>query len=173
MPLATPSAAAQQVGWSDWESLGGVLTSGPGCSSWDEGRLDVFVRGTDRALWHKWYDGGWSGWESLGGVLTSDPDAVSWVFGRIDVFVRGPRAWAAGAQARLRGPRRVGGFSRFCEEEIELPAEKLLRATFTPALEDIGWVRGLCERLEVEADPATLEECRGAMSSHWQRRLGR
>ena len=65
------------------------------------------------------------------------------------------------------------GFSRICEEEIELPAEKLLRATFTPALEDIGWVRGLCERLEVEADPATLEECRGAMSSHWQRRLGR
>ena len=64
------------------------------------------------------------------------------------------------------------GFSRICEEEIELPAEKLLRATFTPALEDIGWVRGLCERLEVEG-PATLEECREAMSSHWQRRLGR
>ena len=75
--------------WSGWESLGGVLTSGPGVSSWASGRLDVFVRGTDNALWHKWFSGGWSGWESLGGVLTSDPAAVSWGPNRIDVFVRG------------------------------------------------------------------------------------
>jgi hypothetical protein len=73
----------------DWESLGGVLTSGPGTSSWASGRLDVFVRGTDSALWHKWYENGWSGWESLGGVLTSSPAAVSWGNGRIDVFARG------------------------------------------------------------------------------------
>jgi hypothetical protein len=72
-----------------WESLGGVLSSGPDVSSWAAGRLDVFARGTDNALWHKWYDGGWSGWESLGGVLTSDPTAVSWSNGRIDVFARG------------------------------------------------------------------------------------
>ena len=77
------------MAWSDWETLGGVLTSGPGVSSWSSGRLDVFVRGTDSALWHKWYDGGWSDWESLGGVLTSSPGAVSWAEGRIDVFVRG------------------------------------------------------------------------------------
>ena len=75
--------------WSGWESLGGVLTSGPGNCSWASGRLDVFVRGTDNALWHKWYSGGWSGWESLGGVITSDPSAVSWSSGRIDVFARG------------------------------------------------------------------------------------
>jgi hypothetical protein len=77
------------VTWLGWESLGGVLTSGPGASSWSAGRLDVFVRGTDSALWHKWYENGWSGWESLGGVLTSSPAAVSWGSGRIDVFVRG------------------------------------------------------------------------------------
>src|SRR5918998_877771 len=89
MPLATPSAAAQQVGGSDWESLGGVLTSDPDAVSWVFGRIDVFARGTDRALWHKWYDGGWSDWESLGGVLTSAPGVASWSFGRLDVFVRG------------------------------------------------------------------------------------
>ena len=72
-----------------WESLGGVLTSGPTVSSWAPGRLDVFARGTDNSLCHKWYDGNWSGWESLGGVLTSDPAAVSWSLGRIDVFARG------------------------------------------------------------------------------------
>ena len=77
------------MSWLGWESLGGVLTSGPGVSSWKAGRLDVFVRGTDSALWHKWFDNGWSGWESLGGVLTSTPSAVSWGNGRIDVFVRG------------------------------------------------------------------------------------
>jgi Matrixin/Putative peptidoglycan binding domain/Repeat of unknown function (DUF346) len=75
--------------WSGWESLGGVLSSGPGVCSWASGRLDIFVRGTDNALWHKWYSGGWSGWESLGGVITANPSAVSWANGRIDVFVRG------------------------------------------------------------------------------------
>jgi len=75
--------------WTDWENLGGVLTSGAGVSSWSSGRLDVFARGTDSALWHKWYESGWSDWESLGGTLTSAPGAVSWDQGRIDVFARG------------------------------------------------------------------------------------
>jgi hypothetical protein len=66
------------------------LTSAPSVSSWGDNRLDVFVKGTDNALWHKWWDGAsWSDWESLGGVLTSAPGAVSWDFNRIDVFVKG------------------------------------------------------------------------------------
>lgn len=69
--------------WLGWESLGGTLTSGPGVSSWAPGRLDTFVRGTDSALWHKWFDGGWSGWESQGGIPTSEPAAVSWGNGRM------------------------------------------------------------------------------------------
>jgi SpoIID/LytB domain protein len=72
-----------------WESLGGVITSGAGVSSWGAGRLDLFARGSDDSLVHKWFDGTWSGFESLGGVLTSDPTAVSWGPGRIDVFARG------------------------------------------------------------------------------------
>jgi Common central domain of tyrosinase/Polyphenol oxidase middle domain/Repeat of unknown function (DUF346) len=80
---------AVEMAWMDWESLGGVLTSGPGVASWASGRLDVFARGTDSALWHKWYENGWSDWESLGGTLTSSPAAGSWDQGRIDVFARG------------------------------------------------------------------------------------
>lgn len=73
-----------------WESLGGALTSGPDAASWGSNRLDVFARGTDNALYHRWWDGyGWRGWESLGGSITSDPSAVSWGNGRIDVFARG------------------------------------------------------------------------------------
>jgi hypothetical protein len=77
-------------GWSRWENLGGVLTSAPAAASWAPNRLDTFVRGTDNALYHKWWDGSrWSGWERLGGSLTSAPGAVSWGPNRIDVFVRG------------------------------------------------------------------------------------
>jgi len=54
--------------WSGWEDLGGILSSGIGVSSWAANRLDCFVRGTDNAMWHKWWNGAaWSGWESLGG----------------------------------------------------------------------------------------------------------
>ena len=59
-------------------------------SSWGEGRLDLFVRGIDGALYHR-YGGGssWSAWERLDGELTSAPAAVSWGPGRIDVFALG------------------------------------------------------------------------------------
>ncbi len=77
-------------GWSSWESLGGILTSAPAAVSWGPNRIDVFVRGTDNALWHIWWDGNrWSSWESLGGMLTSSPGVSSWQPNRLDVFVRG------------------------------------------------------------------------------------
>ena len=86
--------------WSGWESLGGDLVSnsapssplggfGPVVTSWAPGRLDVFARGTDSQLWHRFYAGGWSSWEPLGGVLASSPGGVSWGPNRIDVFCRG------------------------------------------------------------------------------------
>ena len=72
--------------WAGWESIGGIGTSAPGATSWGPGRIDVFVRGNDRGLWHKFWDAGtWSGWEGLGGPLTSAPSASSWGVGRIDL----------------------------------------------------------------------------------------
>jgi hypothetical protein len=76
-----------------WDSLGGVCTASPAAVSWGSSyfRLDVFVRGTDGALWHKDYQNGWSTWESLGGQLASGtgPAVSSWSAGRLDVFVQG------------------------------------------------------------------------------------
>ncbi len=75
-----------------WTSLGGQIPAGtsPAACSWGAGRLDLFVQGTNGALYHKWYTGStWSGWENLGGVLTSSPAATSPGNGVIDVFVRG------------------------------------------------------------------------------------
>ena len=77
------------MAWSNWESLGGIITAGPAVSSWAGERLDTFVKGADNALWHKWFAGGWSGWESLGGIIDGSPAAVSWSSGRIDTFARG------------------------------------------------------------------------------------
>ena len=87
---ATDQEGARLTYGVTWESLGGVLVGGPGATSWGSGHLDVFIRGTDNALWHRWYGNGfWAEWESLGGVLASEPAAVSWGPGRIDIFARG------------------------------------------------------------------------------------
>ncbi len=86
----TDAYGAQATYGVPWESLGGYLTSGPAVASWSPGRLDIFARGGDNALWHLWYDhNGWHPWESLGGYITSDPAAVSWSNGRLDIFARG------------------------------------------------------------------------------------
>jgi hypothetical protein len=77
------------MSWLGWESLNGILTSGAGVSSWGANRLDIFARGADSALWHRWWDNGWGDWERIGGLLTSRPAAVSWGRNRIDIFARG------------------------------------------------------------------------------------
>jgi hypothetical protein len=75
-----------------WASLGGTLTSKPAVAAWSSNRLDVFVRGTDGQLWHKFWNGtGWSLWEPLGGRLYpgTGPAVASWGPGRLDVFAEG------------------------------------------------------------------------------------
>jgi hypothetical protein len=73
-------------------SLNDVGT-GPGVGTNADGRVEVFVRGVDNALWHRWQPvaGGpdWSGWTSLGGILTSDPVVAQNADGRLEVFIRG------------------------------------------------------------------------------------
>ena len=92
--------------WSSWSSLGGKLASGtgPAVDAQNANSLDVFVQGTDNALWHKSLSGSaWSAWGSLGGKLTSSPAATSPASGVIDVFVAAPTT------ASGRRPITVGG----------------------------------------------------------------
>ena len=92
---------------SGWESLGGILTSGPGVASRGVGILDVFFRGAANDLVHMPYTtaGGWQPSESLGGVLVSDPAAASWGPRDMMVFWRGTdnaircREWFSGSWA--------------------------------------------------------------------------
>jgi hypothetical protein len=78
----------RQNAWSnEWEPLGGTFTSEASAVSWGPGRLDVFARGSDFTLRHKFYDGTTvSDWENFGGSLASPPTAVSWGENRLDVF---------------------------------------------------------------------------------------
>jgi baseplate J-like protein len=77
--------------WGQWQSLGGqidLLAVGTN----QDGRLEVFARGADKALWHIWQtspgSSSWSSWSWLGGQI--DMLAVgSNQDGRLEVFARG------------------------------------------------------------------------------------
>ena len=88
--LLAPQARAQ---WGGWESLGGTILETPECKSWGANRIDCFARGTNQAMFHRWWDGSnWGGWENLGGVLLEPPSCVSWGANRIDCFAPGADA---------------------------------------------------------------------------------
>jgi hypothetical protein len=100
-----------------WEDLGEVLSSSPTVCSWGPGRLDVFFRGFDGQLWHKFYDQIWfEPSEPLGappGGFSDAPAAVSWGANRIDVVVRGDdgqlwHIWFFGDEIGWRGWENLG-----------------------------------------------------------------
>src|SRR5262245_40761060 len=65
--LMTREARAQ---WGGWESLGGIILEEPNCVSWGPNRIDCFARGTNAAMFHRWWNGSaWGGWENLGGII--------------------------------------------------------------------------------------------------------
>jgi hypothetical protein len=86
----TPGAPG---GWAAPVSLGGTAASDPTVGTNADGRLEVFFKGTDNALWHGWQlspsGGSWSGFVSLGGFLTSGAPAARNADGRLAVMVRG------------------------------------------------------------------------------------
>ena len=53
-----------------------------------DGHQEVFARGADGQVWHKWWYGStWSGWASLGGgEVASPPAAVSMQDNHIELF---------------------------------------------------------------------------------------
>ncbi|HEX5505612.1 MAG TPA: choice-of-anchor D domain-containing protein [Thermomicrobiales bacterium] len=77
------------VGWSAWQSLGGVLTDSPAAAGLN-GSLYVFAAGTDHALYVRSSADGsaFTNWRSLGGFLTAAPAAAS-NNGTLYVFAKG------------------------------------------------------------------------------------
>ena len=65
--MPTNKAEAQ---WGGWENLAGIILEQPDCVSWGPNRIDCFARGTNRAMYHRWWNGSsWGGWENLGGII--------------------------------------------------------------------------------------------------------
>ena len=91
-----PRAVPQVVEWlglgpslTGYERLGGVCIVGAAAVAWGPNRLDVFVLGTDSALYHKWWNGSaWglplTGFERMGGICVGPPEAVAWGPNRLD-----------------------------------------------------------------------------------------
>ena len=84
-----------RAGRSDGERAGRV-------ASWGKRRLDIFARGPDGQLWHKWFDDGWKQWENLGQPM-------------IGPIIERPAVRVVGQQAhrhlRPRAPTRSSGTS--------------------------------------------------------------
>jgi len=95
---ADPAGRRLGVRWSNWESLGGAMSSGVSVASTPDGLSEVFARGPDRGLWHKRQsfragsaDPSWSKWTSLSGTLSSAAEVVQvpTLQGELHVFSRG------------------------------------------------------------------------------------
>jgi len=89
----------------------GAVVSTPATVSASPGRVDVFWRGADNALWHRCYANGRYGPENLGGSLASDPSAVRSSDGVLDVFWKGTdgalwHRWSSGGP--WAGPQSLG-----------------------------------------------------------------
>jgi hypothetical protein len=85
---------AQNVdGWIGWTSIGGTLDGSPTLIANSDGRLEVFARGRDQAVWHRWQvapSGPWSDWASLGGRIPAGIVAAGCnARGLLEIFVRG------------------------------------------------------------------------------------
>jgi hypothetical protein len=119
-----PWRAAQQSvngsDWSDWQRLGGRLTSNPTVVLNGGGGLEVFGCGGDNALWHVWQltpGGPWSPWRTLGGVLGGGAAVGLNPNGGLDAFVRGSNralyhVVQSGAGGAWSGWRLLGGVLR-------------------------------------------------------------
>lgn len=85
--LVRPSSAHAQVREQQMAGLQGSTTVQ---TATDIPRTDVFARGPDGGLWHRWFFNGWHDWENLGRHLDSAPAATRDPVdpGVIDVFYR-------------------------------------------------------------------------------------
>src|SRR5262245_6863867 len=56
-----------------WVSLGGIITSGPSCTSRTNGIIDCYARSSASSAAKRSYNGkSWNAWEDLGGVFDSN-----------------------------------------------------------------------------------------------------
>jgi len=92
--VASLPTAERELDWNDWQSLGGVFSSGPSSVINGEGFIETYGRGADKAIWRKsqsMAEGNlkWSKWESLRGITSTGPAVRVRGDGLLDIYVRG------------------------------------------------------------------------------------
>jgi len=92
--VASLPTTEREVAWNEWQSLGGVFSSGPSACINEEGLVEVFGRGADKAVWRKSQqsvDGisKWTNWESLRGITSTGPTVRIRNDGLLEVYTRG------------------------------------------------------------------------------------
>merc|ERR1711998_241133 len=95
LPKEDPEAATSETGFSSWVTLGGSFKGGPTVVRSNDGRLEVFGRGADNSIWHKYQaepnSPAWTQWMTLGTKtkFTSNPVAILSSEGFIHLFAKG------------------------------------------------------------------------------------
>ena len=86
-------------GAATWTALSGTVTSSVAATTNRGGRLVLFARRSDNAIWHRFREQGlpnsWTDWSSLGGSFSSGPAAIETGQGQLHVFVATPAATLA------------------------------------------------------------------------------
>jgi hypothetical protein len=74
--------------WSSWQFIGPETFNRPVITSWRPNRMDLFVLGTDKTLYHTSFDGSWADWEPVpeGDGIETLGAGCCWGEDRIDVF---------------------------------------------------------------------------------------
>jgi hypothetical protein len=68
--------APNSLAFSNWTDMGGILTSNPDAYRDSSGKIEIFARGQNWAVYTLWQPTpctSWSAWTSLGGTITSYP----------------------------------------------------------------------------------------------------
>jgi hypothetical protein len=83
-PVGNDSVSSMRV---DGATVPILTLVAPAIASRGPNKLDVFMVGTDKQLWHRGFDNGWAGgWDPVGGAFTTAPAAVASSANRVDVF---------------------------------------------------------------------------------------
>eukprot|EP00298_Acanthocystis_sp_HF-20_P016428 c21479_g1_i1.p1 GENE.c21479_g1_i1~~c21479_g1_i1.p1 ORF type:complete len:388 (-),score=194.03 c21479_g1_i1:39-1202(-) len=101
--VASLPSNEREVDWNEWQSLGGVFSSGPSAVVNGDGLIDVFGRGADKAIWRKSQSlvngvPKWNSWVSLHGITSTGPVVRVRSDGLVDVYTRGvdKQIWSKG-----------------------------------------------------------------------------
>jgi hypothetical protein len=98
----------REVDWNEWQSLGGVFSSGPAACVNGDGLIEIFGRGADKAVWRKsqyLVDGvpKWSNWVSLRGITSTGPAVHVRTDGLLDIYTRGVDKQIWGKSQSIQG----------------------------------------------------------------------